>query len=83
MGGGDYGFASVPHGNNARDIEHFIKFLDFTPMEAMMSMTNWCGQATDLVDELGQIKEAFLADILLVQGDPLADPTVHHMHSLR
>lgn len=48
-----------------------------------MSMTNWCGQATDLADELGQIKEGFLADILLVQGDPLADPTVHHMHSLR
>ena len=27
-------------------------------------------------DELGQIREGFLADLLLVGGDPLADPRV-------
>ena len=30
----------------------------------------------DLHDELGQIREGFLADLLLVDGDPLADPKV-------
>ena len=27
-------------------------------------------------DDLGQIKEGFLADMLLVKGDPLADPKI-------
>ena len=30
----------------------------------------------DLPDELGQIRPGFLADLLLVDGDPLADPSV-------
>ena len=34
--GGDYGFAWNPHGRNARDIEHFVNLLGFTPMEAIV-----------------------------------------------
>ncbi len=75
LGGGDYGFQSTPHGNNARDIEHFIKFLEFTPIEAIMSMTRYCGEAMGH-DDLGQVKAGFLADMLLVKGDPLADPKI-------
>ena len=76
LAGGDYGFASTPHGTNARDIEHFIKLYGFTPMEAIMSMTRWSGECMDLPDELGQIKEGFLANLLLVDGDPLAEPRI-------
>ena len=76
LGGGDYGFESTPHGNNARDIGHFIKLLDFTPLEAIMSMTRYCGEAMGLGHELGQIKAGFLADIILVQDDPLEHPEV-------
>ena len=53
-----------------------VKVLGFTPIEAIMSMTRYCGEAMGLPNELGQIKEGFLADILLVRGDPLADPKV-------
>ena len=35
--GGDYGFAFTPHGQNARDLEFFVKYLGFTPMEAIRS----------------------------------------------
>ncbi len=45
-------------------------------MEALLSMTRDGGPAMDLPDELGQIREGFLADLLLVDGDPLADPKV-------
>ena len=31
--GGDYGFAWIPHGTNATDLEYFVKYLGFTPME--------------------------------------------------
>jgi imidazolonepropionase-like amidohydrolase len=76
LGGGDYGFSLTPHGNNARDLDHLIRYCDFTPAEALLTMTKHGGAAMDLPNELGQIQEGFLADLLLVDGDPLADPRV-------
>ena len=34
--GGDYGFAWNPIGTNARDIEHFVNLLGFSPMDAIL-----------------------------------------------
>lgn len=76
LGGGDYGFFVTPHGENARDLEHLIRYCDFTPMEALLSMTKHGGAAMDLPNELGQIQPGFLADLLLVAGNPLADPNI-------
>ena len=76
LGGGDYGFSLTPHGENARDLDHLVRHCGFTPMEALLSMTKHGGAAMDLPDELGQIREGFLADLLLVDGDPLADSNV-------
>ena len=74
--GGDYGFAWNPVGNNARDLEHFVRYLEFTPMEAIVAATRYGGEIMMMGDELGQIREGYLADILLVDGDPLADVTI-------
>ncbi|MBL8329552.1 MAG: amidohydrolase family protein [Rubrivivax sp.] len=71
--GGDYGFAFNPHYQNARDLELFVKYLGFTPMEAIRSCTLYGGQVMLMPDGIGQLKEGFLADLLLVDGDPLAD----------
>ena len=71
--GGDYGFAFTPHCQNARDLEFFVKYLGFTPMEAIRSTTLYGGQIMMKPNELGLIKEGFLADLLLVDGDPLAN----------
>jgi imidazolonepropionase-like amidohydrolase len=71
--GGDYGFAFTPHGQNARDLEFFVKYLGFTPMEAIRSATLYGGQIMMKETELGVVKEGFLADLLLVDGDPLAN----------
>lgn len=71
LGGGDYGFGLTPHGQNARDLDHLIRYCHFTPMEALLSMTKLGGEAMDLAGELGQIREGFLADLLLVDGNPL------------
>jgi imidazolonepropionase-like amidohydrolase len=71
--GGDYGFAWNPNGTNARDIEHFVNLLGFSPMDAILSATKLGGEIMMMGDELGQIKPDFLADILLVDGNPLAD----------
>ena len=74
--GGDYGFAWNPIGTNARDIEHFVRILDFTPMEAIVAATKLGGEIMMMGGELGQVKEGYLADLLLVSGNPLADVSI-------
>jgi imidazolonepropionase-like amidohydrolase len=72
--GGDYGaFITNPMGNNARDLEHFVDFLGFSPMETLVAATKWGGELMQRGDELGQLKPGYLADLLIVDGDPLAD----------
>ncbi|MGV3568986.1 MAG: amidohydrolase family protein [Ramlibacter sp.] len=71
--GGDYGFAFTPHCQNARDLEFFVRYLGFTPTEAIRSTTVYGGEIMMRAHELGQVKEGFLADLLLVDGDPLAN----------
>ena len=63
-------------GTNARDLEHFVNYLDFTPMEAIEAATRLGGQIMMMGDELGLVKEGYLADLLLVDGDPVADVSI-------
>ena len=74
--GGDYGFAWARHGENAKDLQYLVKYAGMTPMEALLSATQHGGEIMMMEDELGQLKEGFLADILLVDGDPLADLSI-------
>jgi imidazolonepropionase-like amidohydrolase len=76
MPGGDYGFAWTPHGTNAKDMEYFVKIFGFSPMEVLLSVTKHGGEIMMRPNDLGQIKEGALADLLLVDGDPLADITI-------
>jgi len=71
--GGDYGFAFNPNGENARDLEHFVKLLGFTALEAIAAATSQGGEMMGRGHELGQVRAGFLADLLLIDGDPLAD----------
>ncbi|HVE52805.1 MAG TPA: amidohydrolase family protein [Ramlibacter sp.] len=71
--GGDYGFAMTPHCQNARDLEFFVKYLGFTNAEAVRCATVYGGEIMMRGKELGQVKEGYLADLLLVDGDPLAN----------
>ncbi len=71
--GGDYGFAWVPQGTNARDIGHFVKFFGYSPSEALQCATRYGAQCMGMGDELGLVREGFLADLLLIDGDPLQD----------
>jgi imidazolonepropionase-like amidohydrolase len=71
--GGDYGFAWNPNGTNARDIEHFVSLLAFSPMDAIVAATKLGGEIMLMGNELGQIKSGYLADLILVDGNPLAD----------
>jgi len=74
--GGDYGLIWNPNGTNARDIEHFVKLVGMSPMDAIMSATKLGGEIMGMGDELGQVREGFIADLLLVDGDPLKDVAI-------
>ena len=78
--GGDYGFAWTPHGTNARDLEHFVERLGFTPMEAIHAATVLGGEIFLRPNELGRVAPGYLADLLLVDGDPSTNVAVLQDH---
>jgi imidazolonepropionase-like amidohydrolase len=69
--GTDAGFL-VYHGQNARELEEFVK-LGFTPMEAIVAATKVGAECLDLDGEVGTIEPGKYADLVVVDGDPLAD----------
>lgn len=71
--GGDYGFPWNPVGRNARDLALFVDWFGFTPAEALRAATQYGGQIMGMGYELGLIRPGYLADLVLVDGDPLAD----------
>ena len=74
--GGDYGFSVTPMGQNARDIEHFVRYFGYTPNEALRCATIIGSQLMGYGGELGEVKEGYLADLLLVRGNPLQDVSI-------
>jgi imidazolonepropionase-like amidohydrolase len=71
--GGDYGFTATPHGTYARDLWLFVELLGFSPMETIVAATRLGGEIMGLSGQLGVVTPGALADLLLVDGDPLAD----------
>ncbi len=71
--GGDYGFAVNPQGTNARDFELFMEHFGFTANEALQAGTRIGAKAMCMEHELGLIKAGYLADMLLIDGNPLED----------
>ena len=71
--GGDYGFPFNPNGTNARDLQHFVDLYGYTPAEALSAATMLGGQIMGMGDELGLVRQGYIADLLLVEGDPTAN----------
>ena len=76
--GGDYGFAWSRQGTNARDLQFFVDYYGYTPAEALRCATRNGGAMMTMSsgEKLGELREGYLADLLLVDGDPLADLSV-------
>jgi imidazolonepropionase-like amidohydrolase len=72
--GGDYGFPYNPIGRNARDLQLFVDLLGFSPNEALIAVTRQGGELMDL--DVGRIRAGYLADLLLVDGNPLDDVSI-------
>jgi len=64
--GGDYGFAWMPHGTNANDLQYFVDYIGMTPTEALVSAARLGGQMMMRPDELGMLRAGYLADVVIV-----------------
>jgi len=84
--GGDYGFPFNPNGRNARDLELWVQHFGYTPAEALHAATALGGQIMGRPDELGQLQPGYLADLLLVDGDPTENVAIlqnkHHLRAI-
>jgi imidazolonepropionase-like amidohydrolase len=69
--GGDYGMPWQPNGTNARDVQHFVTYLGYSPIEALRAAT-FNGGAL-MGKGSGEIAPGRLADMLLIDGDPTTD----------
>jgi imidazolonepropionase-like amidohydrolase len=55
------------------EIQRMI-FHGLTPEETLVAATKTAAQALDLGDHVGTVEQGKLADLLIVDGDPLAEP---------
>jgi imidazolonepropionase-like amidohydrolase len=65
--GGDVGV--FPHGDNARELEMMVQY-GMKPIDVLRSSTSINAESFK-IKGLGMIKKGFLADILIVEGNPL------------
>ncbi|MDX1969193.1 MAG: amidohydrolase family protein [Planctomycetaceae bacterium] len=74
--GGDYGFAWNPHGDYARELAFFVNYVGLTPLEVLKCATKTGAEIMGRGDDLGTLTVGKLADILVVDGDVVADIAV-------
>ena len=74
--GGDYGFGWNPHGNYARELTFFVKYVGFTPLQTLMCATKTGAEILGREHELGTLEAGKLADVLVVDGDVVADISI-------
>jgi imidazolonepropionase-like amidohydrolase len=74
--GGDYGLAFNPNGTNARDLKYFVDYYGYTPEGALLCATRNGGLLMRPAGDLGTVSRGALADLLLVNGDPLKDVSI-------
>jgi imidazolonepropionase-like amidohydrolase len=67
----------TPYGElHAKELEIFVKHGGYSPMEAIVAATRDNAYAVGLEGQVGEIVAGRLADIIIVDNDPIADITV-------
>jgi imidazolonepropionase-like amidohydrolase len=74
--GGDYGFAWNPHGDYAKELTFFVKYVGFSPLDTIKCATRTGAEILGREKEIGTLETGKLADVLIVDGDPVADISV-------
>jgi len=70
--GTGYGLA----GNNAFELEIFVKDIGMRPMDAIVAATKINSEIMRLDKEIGTLEPGKQADLVVVDGDPLKDISI-------
>jgi len=73
--GDDYGTGYLFHGEYAVEHEYYVKEVGLDPLEVLRWATKNGAEAMRRADDLGTIEVGKLADLVVVDGDPVADIT--------
>ena len=73
--GSDCGNAVTPHGTNARELALMVRY-GMKPMDAILASTRTAAALLNRNDSLGTVEPGKLADLIVVDGDPLDDIAV-------
>jgi imidazolonepropionase-like amidohydrolase len=71
--GGDYGFAWNPHGDYAKELDFFVKYVGLKPLDVITCATKTGSEILGRSNEIGTLEAGKLADVLVVDGDVVAD----------
>jgi imidazolonepropionase-like amidohydrolase len=74
--GGDYGFGWNPHGDYARELTFFVRDVGLSPLEVLTCATRTGAEIMGRDKEFGTLEVGKLADVLIVDGDVLADISI-------
>ncbi|HXK23878.1 MAG TPA: amidohydrolase family protein [Myxococcota bacterium] len=73
--GDDFGTPVMPHGDYGSELEIYVKQLGIPAQDVIRWASVHGAMLLGMGDELGSVEEGKLADLLVVQGDPLHDIT--------
>jgi imidazolonepropionase-like amidohydrolase len=74
--GSDFGFCWCPHGTYGRELTHLVKLVGFKPMDALVAATRRGAEAMRMQDQIGTLEAGKLADLIVVDGNPLQDISI-------
>ena len=80
LAGTDLGFAYIYPGDVIKELELFVQ-AGLTPLEALRTATINPARFLNKDTELGSVEERKLADLVLLDGNPLDD--IHNLRSVR
>jgi imidazolonepropionase-like amidohydrolase len=74
--GDDYGAIFFPHGTYAEELAYYVDEIGIPVLDVIRWATKHGADLMGRGDELGTVAAGKLADLLVVDGDPLADVSV-------
>ncbi|MGH7922993.1 MAG: amidohydrolase family protein, partial [Candidatus Binatus sp.] len=74
--GDDFGVGAMPHGDYAKELEAYVKGAGIPALDVIGWATRNGAEMLGMKDDLGTIEAGKLADLLVVNGDPVKDIAV-------